>query len=124
VLKVESKPIKKAKLTPVSQQPIIKLQSMELNKTERKQKPVTLVPVIDRNRHNSIEEHKLALLQEMVSSERIEKMSKKRIHPTILRLDSNVEKQLGIPSTIAPKDKDGNVNINILHANQGYSFRQ
>jgi len=89
---------------------------MELNKTLRKQKLVTLVPEIDRSRQNSIEEHKLALLQEMVS-ERIEKMSKKRIHPTILRIDSNVEKQLGIPSTIAPKDKDGNVQINILHAN-------
>lgn len=57
----------------------------------RKQKLVSLGAEINRSRENSREEKKLAEMQELVS-ERIEKMAKQRIHPTILRLDSNVEK--------------------------------
>ena len=64
---------------------------MELNKTVRKQKLVSLGAEINRSRENGREEKKLAEMQELVS-ERIEKMAKQRIHPTILRLDSNVEK--------------------------------
>jgi hypothetical protein len=64
---------------------------MELNKTVRKQKLVTLNAELDKSRENSREEKKLAEMQELVS-DRVEKMAKQRIHPTILRLDSNVEK--------------------------------